>query len=198
MRSARAIRNGVCVNSELDISDTAKDLSASGKSSASCDCHGGVSPTSLTAITSLSDLGYESEKSPHHSDCWSPGLNNVFSEEILLVADHSASSYGTCPSPRGAVFPVSSADGKLAVNDGKSFLPVDVNEAGEGNMEIALTDRGRNIQNQVRQLSTGQFEVAYTPLEASEHTASITFNGEHVPGRGNWQKVHYNYSKIIH
>ncbi len=62
-------------------------------------------------------------------------------------------------------------------------VAVDVNDAGEGNMEIAITSAGgRNIQNHVRQIGPGQFEVSYTPMEEGPHSASVTFNGEHVIG----------------
>ncbi len=61
-------------------------------------------------------------------------------------------------------------------------FPVDVNNAGEGNMEISITGNNRNIQNHVRQMGPGNFEVQYTPLEGAAHDAVITFNGEHVPG----------------
>lgn len=58
-----------------------------------------------------------------------------------------------------------------------------MNDAGEGNMEIAITSAGgRNIQNHVRQIGPGQFEVSYTPMEEGPHSASVTFNGEHVIG----------------
>ena len=50
-------------------------------------------------------------------------------------------------------------------------------------MEISITGGGRNIQNHVRQIGPGQFEVSYTPMDEGPHTASVTFNGEHVAGR---------------
>ena len=49
-------------------------------------------------------------------------------------------------------------------------------------MEISITGGGRNIQNHVRQIGPGQFEVSYTPMDEGPHTASVTFNGEHVAG----------------
>ena len=61
-------------------------------------------------------------------------------------------------------------------------LLVDVNDAGEGNMEISITGGGRNIQNHVRQIGPGQFEVSYTPMDEGPHIISCTFNGEHVAG----------------
>lgn len=56
--------------------------------------------------------------------------------------------------------------------------------AGEGNLEISIAsdDDGQNIQNRVRQLGQGRFEVVYTPMVGGDHSASVTFNGEHVKG----------------
>ena len=70
---------------------------------------------------------------------------------------------------------------KVSLNDFLLVL-VDVNDAGEGNMEISITGGGRNIQNHVRQIGPGQFDVSYTPMDEGPHTASVTFNGEHVAG----------------
>ena len=60
---------------------------------------------------------------------------------------------------------------------------MDVREAGEGNLEISVASGGQNIQNHVRQLAPGRFEVGYTPAEGGQHSAVVTFNGEHVKGR---------------
>jgi len=60
---------------------------------------------------------------------------------------------------------------------------VNVAEAGEGNMEISITAaNGRNLPNQVHQVSGGMFEVSFAPLECGRHRANVLFNGEHVPG----------------
>ena len=64
-----------------------------------------------------------------------------------------------------------------------SLLPVEVPDAaGEGNMEISIQANGRNIQNHVRQVKKGEFEVSYTPMEAVQHNANVTFNNNHVSG----------------
>ena len=59
---------------------------------------------------------------------------------------------------------------------------MDVQEAGEGNLEISIMCGDRNIQNHVKQLSKGRFEVSYTPMEGGPHNVIITFNEENVPG----------------
>ena len=63
------------------------------------------------------------------------------------------------------------------------YFTVDVRDAGEGNLEMSIMSAaGRNIQNHVKQLSQGRFQVAYTPMEGGQHTAKVTFNDERVPG----------------
>ena len=62
------------------------------------------------------------------------------------------------------------------------LLPVDVNHAGEGNMEIRIRDADQVVPNNVRQLSRGKFDVLYTPTDSGEHQANVTFNGQHVSG----------------
>ena len=62
--------------------------------------------------------------------------------------------------------------------------------AGEGNLEISIAAGGgaagatgsQNIENRVRQLAAGRFEVNYTPREGGPHAAHVTFNGQHVTG----------------
>ena len=63
-----------------------------------------------------------------------------------------------------------------------SVLVVNTDNAGEGNMEITIEASGRKIQNHVRQIGQGRFEVSFTPMDACEHQVSITFNGETIPG----------------
>ena len=63
------------------------------------------------------------------------------------------------------------------------MLLVDVNNAGEGNLEIAIETNGRNIKNQVRQLAAGRFEVNYTPRSGGRYHANVTFNSLHVAGK---------------
>ena len=61
---------------------------------------------------------------------------------------------------------------------------VDVGEAGEGSMEISVMPptSGRNLHNDVQQVSNAMFEVSFTPTEPGNHRAHVLFNGEHVPG----------------
>ena len=63
------------------------------------------------------------------------------------------------------------------------LLPVDVSNAGEGNLEISIVGNNRNIQNHCKQVGPGSFEVSYVPQEGVQHHAHITFNNEHVPGK---------------
>ena len=59
---------------------------------------------------------------------------------------------------------------------------VNTDNAGEGNMEITIEAGGRKIQNHVRQIGQGRFEVSFTPMDACEHQVSVTFNAETIPG----------------
>ena len=63
---------------------------------------------------------------------------------------------------------------------------MNVSEAGEGSMEISVTPPtsggGRNLPNDVQQVSVAMFEVSFTPTEPGSHRAHVLFNNEHVPG----------------
>ena len=63
------------------------------------------------------------------------------------------------------------------------FLPVDIDDSGEGSLEISICGpSGNNLHNQVHQLGAGRFEVSYTPVETGPHKANILFNRQHIPG----------------
>ena len=58
-----------------------------------------------------------------------------------------------------------------------------LSEAGEGVVEITLTDpAGHLVANQVVTAEPGVLEVVYTPKVAGQHRAAVMFNGEIVPG----------------
>lgn len=58
-----------------------------------------------------------------------------------------------------------------------------VSEAGEGVVEIMLTDPvGQLVANQVITAEPGVLEVVYTPKVAGMHRATVQFNCETVPG----------------
>jgi len=57
---------------------------------------------------------------------------------------------------------------------------VDVNEAGEGQLEITV-NKG-SVPNSVRMLSTGVFQVSFVPREAKPHSVDIRFNSAPLPG----------------
>jgi len=62
-------------------------------------------------------------------------------------------------------------------------VAVNVREAGEGTLEISICGpSGQNISNSVTTLGPGHFLVSYIPLEAGQHRANVTFNGEGVAG----------------
>ena len=57
---------------------------------------------------------------------------------------------------------------------------VDVNNAGEGQLEIMI-NKG-TVPNSVRMLSTGVFQVSFVPKEPKPHTVDIKFNSTPLPG----------------
>lgn len=59
---------------------------------------------------------------------------------------------------------------------------VDASRAGEGNLEITVSARGRNIPTQVHPLGSAKFGVSFIPTDLQEHIISISFNKESVPG----------------
>ncbi|KAK2719655.1 hypothetical protein QYM36_005214 [Artemia franciscana] len=59
---------------------------------------------------------------------------------------------------------------------------VDAGGCGEGNLEITISARGRNVPTQVQPQGSAKFIVSFVPLEAVDHVVSITFNKEPVPG----------------
>ncbi|XP_035712922.1 filamin-A isoform X3 [Folsomia candida] len=73
------------------------------------------------------------------------------------------------PVPRGAL--------------GRSIqFTVDASQAGEGNLEITIGARGRNVPTQVHPQGGARFNVSFVPLEPVDHTVTVTFNKEPVPG----------------
>ena len=67
---------------------------------------------------------------------------------------------------------------------------VDASKAGEGNLEITISARGRNIPTQVHPQGSAKFMVSFVPLEGIDHIISITFNKELVPGAPFTAKIH--------
>jgi filamin len=62
--------------------------------------------------------------------------------------------------------------------------------AGEGNLEITISARGRNIPTQVHPQGSARFIVSFVPLEGTDHIINITFNKELVPGAPFTAKIH--------
>ena len=60
---------------------------------------------------------------------------------------------------------------------------VDVNHAGEGNMDITIDDGVRQIPQTIKKVSRGKYDIQYSPVESGTHEAKVTFNGDHVTGK---------------
>ena len=67
---------------------------------------------------------------------------------------------------------------------------VDASKAGEGNLEITISARGRNIPTQVHPQGSAKFVVSFVPLEGIDHIINITFNKELCPGAPFTAKIH--------
>ena len=81
---------------------------------------------------------------------------------------------------------------------GKSLqFTVDASKAGEGNLEITISARGRNIPTQVHPQGSARFAVSFVPLEAIDHVINITFNKESVPGAAFVAKIHTDPNHIV-
>ena len=81
---------------------------------------------------------------------------------------------------------------------GKSLqFTVDASKAGEGNLEITISARGRNIPTQVHPQGSARFAVSFVPLEAIDHVINITFNKELVTGAPFTAKIHTDPNHIV-
>lgn len=49
-------------------------------------------------------------------------------------------------------------------------------------MEIIVSVDGRNVPNFVQAEGQARFKVSFTPQEPRDHTISVKFNGQSVPG----------------
>ena len=70
------------------------------------------------------------------------------------------------------------------------------NFSGEGNLEITISARGRNIPTQVHPLGSARFAVSFVPMEGVDHTINITFNKDLVPGAPFTAKIHTGEKSI--
>lgn len=63
------------------------------------------------------------------------------------------------------------------------FLPftVDASQAGVGNLEVAVNE-GR-IPSMAQSLGQHRYDISFVPRELADHTISVRFNNEPVPGK---------------
>ncbi|CAH1781771.1 unnamed protein product [Owenia fusiformis] len=60
------------------------------------------------------------------------------------------------------------------------YFTVDVQQAGEGQVEIAVNNG--TVKNTVERQSKGVYRVGFLPTTAEQHSVLVKFNGENVPG----------------
>ena len=70
-------------------------------------------------------------------------------------------------------------------------LPVDISQAGEGQLEI-MVNRGQ-VPNSVRQVSKGVYQVSFVPRDIHPHLVDIKFNGEPLPSKRTSSVVHRTF-----
>lgn len=58
---------------------------------------------------------------------------------------------------------------------------VDASEAGVGNLEVAVND-GR-VPSMAHALGQHRYDISFVPKENADHTITIRFNNEPVPGQ---------------
>ena len=98
----------------------------------------------------------------HHNGSPAPGTP-------FTAKAYDAKRVYVSPVPRGAL--------------GRTIqFTVDASQAGEGNLEITIGAKGRNVPTQVRPQGGARFAVSFVPLEPVDHTVTVTFNKEPVPG----------------
>jgi len=63
-------------------------------------------------------------------------------------------------------------------------ISVDAREAGEGKLEVAITDsNGQPLISEVVTDGLGAYAISYTPNTTGTHRVDIYFNGEYVTGK---------------
>ncbi|OQV23312.1 Filamin-B [Hypsibius exemplaris] len=103
----------------------------------------------------------------------------------MVNIEYATQIVGNSPYPVKAYDPT-----KVKVSDiengfvGKPVLfTVDAAEAGEGNVEIVVTDQhSRQVATRVEQLGAARYQISFIATEAVHHRIDITFNKDPVPG----------------
>jgi filamin len=63
------------------------------------------------------------------------------------------------------------------------LILVDAAEAGEGNVEIVVSDEeSRQVATRVEQMGNARYQISFVAQEALHHRIDVTFNKEPVPG----------------
>ncbi|GAB6018892.1 hypothetical protein CHUAL_000550 [Chamberlinius hualienensis] len=91
-----------------------------------------------------------------------------------------------------------------------STFQVDASQAGEGTLELVITNQKSSVRAEVSAKSRGLYDVTFSPTEPIAHFVNISFNDEDIPGSpflcdaheetnghsSNWEmkssKKHYN------
>lgn len=63
------------------------------------------------------------------------------------------------------------------------IILVNASEAGAGNLEIIVSVNGVNVPNYVQSEGNAKFRVNFKPRDAAQHSLSVRFNGEPIPGK---------------
>lgn len=63
-----------------------------------------------------------------------------------------------------------------------SNFTVDASRAGRGNLNLTITASGRDVKYNLRELTSGVYEVTYIPHTDHPHKIDVYYNGHQAPG----------------
>lgn len=59
---------------------------------------------------------------------------------------------------------------------------MDASRAGRGNLNLSITASGRDVKYNLREITSGVYEVAYIPHSDHPHKIDVYYNGHQAPG----------------
>ena len=85
-----------------------------------------------------------------------------------------------------------------AIDDGlvgkTSVFTVDTHGAGEGHLEVTISDGRRTLPAELKRIQARKFDIGFLPENTGKHSISIAFNG--IPVEGSPFVIHVRQSSI--
>lgn len=72
------------------------------------------------------------------------------------------------------------------------YLTVDVSRAGRGTLNLSITASGRDIKYDMKEITSGIYEVIYVPHTDHPHKIDVYYNGHQAPG-----ELYFNIVTLI-